>query len=750
MLSSLFAETSADSTGLELYYDDGTYETAVHWPEAGNMFAVRFTPSVTGRLMECSFYIYANPATIKVHVLYTNKSDMITPFLETPTSTGWFHVDFSAYGITISSGVDFYVVMEITVADTSYLGADGSSPDNRSWWVSASGWTQETRGYDYMIRAVIGSVDLKITDVYWTPSWPRSDDNVDFMVDVENQGVENATDFEVELYIDGEFHSSGTFSLNAGENDTYFHTWKASLGNHSVRWVIDAKNVINEINENNNELSKQFMIGFYLTIGSPYGTPGGQGWYNNLTNAYATLATGIVDHGNGTRSVFTQWSGDASGNNYAQSNPIYMDKAKNVTANWKTQYYLTANSAQGTVDGAGWYDSGANAYATVTPLTVSGPAGTQYLFTQWTGDASGATSSSNPITMNAPKTATANWKIQHYLTMSTNFGTATPGSGWHDAGSNVQIGTSAPSVVDGGQYVWLGWTGTGTGSYSGATNSASIAMNGPIVETAEWKLETTRYYLTMTSSHGSPTPENGWFEAGESITTSVASPVSGPAGTTYVCSGWTGTGSVPASGTTTAVTFTIDETSSITWNWKTQYLLTTQTNPAGISPQPNVSPQGPGYDSGTIVTCTAQDTNEREFSYWTVDGENRDPDINPITITMDSPHTAIAKYSDVTPTSWIAKPEVIGLFIGLFSVVVTIGGYLATRKKRSRIRTLLDEIEDAYYRYKKNTRRCEAELYRLKEVALEQYKTGKITEESYKIIIERADDYAKELREQNP
>jgi uncharacterized repeat protein (TIGR02543 family) len=41
-----------------------------------------------------------------------------------------------------------------------------------------------------------------------------------------------------------------------------------------------------------------------------------------------------------------------------------------------------------------------------------------------------------------------------------------------------------------------------------------------------------------------------------------------------VCTGWTGTGSVPPSGSDTNVYFVINAPSSITWNWKTQYQWT--------------------------------------------------------------------------------------------------------------------------------------------------------------------------------
>jgi len=75
--------------------------------------------------------------------------------------------------------------------------------------------------------------------------------------------------------------------------------------------------------------------------------------------------------------------------------------------------------------------------------------------------------------------------------------------------------------------------------------------------------------LTVSSVHGSPSPAVGdhLYDDGSSVTCSVSSPVT-EGGTTYVCTGWTGSGSVQSSGTSTTVTFAITQDSSITWNWK--------------------------------------------------------------------------------------------------------------------------------------------------------------------------------------
>jgi PKD repeat protein len=75
------------------------------------------------------------------------------------------------------------------------------------------------------------------------------------------------------------------------------------------------------------------------------------------------------------------------------------------------------------------------------------------------------------------------------------------------------------------------------------------------------------YYLTVTSPYDTPTGQ-GWYDAGATVTSSVTS----PAGNEF-CTGWTGTGSAPPSGTMRTVTFTITQPSTITWNWEYLSLL---------------------------------------------------------------------------------------------------------------------------------------------------------------------------------
>jgi parallel beta-helix repeat protein len=148
---------------------------------------------------------------------------------------------------------------------------------------------------------------------------------------------------------------------------------------------------------------------YSLTVNSLYDTPGGTGWYNNGTTAYATLSDGVVSGGAGIQYVFTGWSGDASGTGLT-SNPIIMNGPKIAIANWKTQYYLTVKTDPTglvTISGEGWYDEGTDVTLTAPNGPINGPGGYQYFFLKWQVDS--ADGAGNPITvhMGSAHTATA-------------------------------------------------------------------------------------------------------------------------------------------------------------------------------------------------------------------------------------------------------------------------------------------------------------------------------------------------------
>jgi hypothetical protein len=177
----------------------------------------------------------------------------------------------------------------------------------------------------------------------------------------------------------------------------------------------------------------------------------------------------------------------------------------------------------------------------------------------------------------------------------------------------IPASVASPVIVSGTTYTCTGWTGTGSVSASGTTTSTTFAISGASSITWLWQSSAptqTQYSLTVTSAYGSPNPSVGSqsYDSGTSVTASVTSPVT-VNGASYTCTGWTGTGSVPASGTTTSTTFTITAVSTITWNWKTTSGGTPEAlTVASAYGSPNPAVGSNSYDSGQSVTCTVPTT----------------------------------------------------------------------------------------------------------------------------------------------
>ena len=405
---------------------------------------------------------------------------------------------------------------------------------------------------------------------------------------------------------------------------------------------------------------------YYLTVYSPYGTPSGEGLYDRGETAYASLDTGIVDHGNRTRRVFTNWGGDASGTYYAQSNPIIMDTDKTAIANWKTQYYLTVASVFGTTGGEGWYDIGSTAYATLDAGVINYGNGTCRVFTSWSGDTSGTNyAQSNPITINGPKTANANWKTQYLLTVRTNglgtkttnvyngtniLGTATdatPFTGWFDQGTAIQLNIDSPISGSPTQYVFTQWTGDASGS----GRPVSVTMNAPKDIRANYKTqhEVTFTHTGLDSSatgtvvtvDGGPKkygdlPYNFWVDNGTVIAYSYSNVSSTTPGKRFILTGVTGP--------TSPITVTGPVT--VTGNYKTQYYLTVRTNPLGL-----VTISGEGwYNASKSVSLSAPSVSGYTFLNWNVDGASQGSGVSSITVNMNAPHTATAHYAIIPPS----------------------------------------------------------------------------------------------------
>ena len=106
--------------------------------------------------------------------------------------------------------------------------------------------------------------------------------------------------------------------------------------------------------------------------------------------------------------------------------------------------------------------------------------------------------------------------------------------------------------------------------YSRGTGSAT-GENAAFLDNVDWRPDVS---LRVSSAFGTPDPAAGThaLRYGDTVAASVAEPA--PAdGARRVCTGWRGTGSVPVSGSATAVSFAVTNDSSLVWNWRTDYRI---------------------------------------------------------------------------------------------------------------------------------------------------------------------------------
>jgi len=131
-----------------------------------------------------------------------------------------------------------------------------------------------------------------------------------------------------------------------------------------------------------------------------------------------------------------------------------------------------------------WIEGSTHSISAVSPVSCGVQC--RYVFTGWSDEGG----RSHSITVSVPlipdglffPTYTANYQEQYYVTIqSSGLGSVSASSGWYNVGTTVNLTAMANS-----QHTFKSWTGTGSGSYTGTNNYATITINGPITESANF------------------------------------------------------------------------------------------------------------------------------------------------------------------------------------------------------------------------------------------------------------------------
>ncbi|OGV46940.1 MAG: hypothetical protein A2X46_19240 [Lentisphaerae bacterium GWF2_57_35] len=377
---------------------------------------------------------------------------------------------------------------------------------------------------------------------------------------------------------------------------------------------------------------------YRLLIGSAYGTPiPAAGIYsvpNYSTQTCAVAGSPIID--GGTQLMCLGWTGSGSAPHAGletNTGPFVVTNDSTVIWKWQTQYYLTLEATNGSVNlSNNWYLAGAG--ATIVPTPVS-----NYWFSHWSGDVPLGQSNANPLAvlMDQARSLTANFASNRPIITAT-------------AGPNGVIAPSGEvTLVYGGSTNFLIVPDAGYRVSTVQVDQVSIGRVGQYSfanvrsnRTIQAAFELDTYTLTMVSDHGVTDPATGiWTLA--SMSNVVASVTTSPVGdslTQFVCRGWTGGGSVPASGTTLNVSFTIATNSTLTWNWHSQYWLQTANGPNGT-----VDVNNAWFEAATNATITAIPNSDYRFHKWTGDVPTTQTNQNPLVLTMDQARSVMAHFS---------------------------------------------------------------------------------------------------------
>ena len=202
-----------------------------------------------------------------------------------------------------------------------------------------------------------------------------------------------------------------------------FQEW-ISKGQHPVIIANNHSPSTSIVMENPYEIEAHYAESFRVNVWTPFSTAIGGGFYDDGKMAEIKMQkTEFIIEDNKIRKVFTGWnSGNAKTMDFAASDldpegkpigkqnlVVYVDQPLNITANWKTQYYLDIQSIEGKVTGSGWYDVGKLARIEARDSSIEQSLWSATVFDKWTGDHE-ATSVKDNIIMNSPKTVIAEWK----------------------------------------------------------------------------------------------------------------------------------------------------------------------------------------------------------------------------------------------------------------------------------------------------------------------------------------------------
>ena len=255
-----------------------------------------------------------------------------------------------------------------------------------------------------------------------------------------------------------------------------------------------------------------------------------------------------------------------------------------------------------------------------------------------------------------------NFLAQYYLTVlataggsvtATSYatGAALPAGAWVTTGDTVAL-VATPSA----QYRFVGWQGTGAGSYSGPANPEDLVISGPASEVAEFvpaqAPPAPSYTVDFQASAGRPAGLSWSLTLGGTTYTSTQAQilVTGLLAGTYplqvpvAVSADEQTEAVPSNAPNSVH---VGPNATVTLDFQTEYWLSVRVVGPGT-----VSPGSEWVATGTTVDLTPTASPGDSFSGWTGSGAGAYTGPGPqATVTVTAPSSEVATFLPATPTA---------------------------------------------------------------------------------------------------
>jgi hypothetical protein len=440
--------------------------------------------------------------------------------------------------------------------------------------------------------ASTGSISINNGDDYTTSI------NVDLTLTYNDplgiSGVRYSNDGEWDTEIWEAPSASKTWTLSAGDGEktVYYqvkNTAELVSPTYSDNIILDTEAPIGTVTISEGAITNQLIVSLTLTASdstsgvsqmrlSTDGTFDTEPW-----EPFSTTTSWNLLDGDGDKTIYVQFKDNAELVSETYTASILLDTSPpstptpDVPAGWINDDAPTLTWSASDDDGsgvAGYYyrvDGESETWTISTSVTLPSQSDGSHVFYVKARDNAwniGTESSFEFHIDTTPPSVTISSPAEGETTQSSSITVVWSGS---DAGSGVDW---YEVRLDSGSWIYKAtssshtFTGLSEGSHTVYIRAVDNVGNSQEYPRGFSVGAAPQYTLTVSSAYGTPTPAVGVhvYNFGVSVNCSVVSSVT-VNGTVWTCTGWTGTGAVPSSGTGTSATVIMTQDSTITWIW---------------------------------------------------------------------------------------------------------------------------------------------------------------------------------------